>query len=406
MTYIEFFDKNASKNICASIANIPDRVILVGHNSKVLVRHAERYGNIFLKRGYNVEFICHPIIRYNLQNIVDELSVIVNTYDDCIFDLMGGDELYLTAAGIIYERYRNKRNIQMHRLNLGTGTIVDCDGDGVTIQLNNPLELSVEENIRLYGGDIVYDDIKPGGTYTWDINDEFCTDIRLMWDICRRNAKQWNIFTGILSASDSGCSYGDDGLSLSISASHTGISDFIEKLNRDGLITNCQKSSKRIKFTYKNAQVKKCLTKSGQILELIIYLTASELTDDCGKKIYNDVMTGVIIDWDGKIHTAGGVYDTENEIDVIMMHGFMPIFVSCKNGAIDINELYKLFSVAERFGGEYSKKILIANALDPSEQFGECLMQRARDMKIRVISDIRNLNEDELRKKVGKFYSK
>ena len=38
MTYIEFFDKNASENICACLSCAPDRVILLGESTKVTHR--------------------------------------------------------------------------------------------------------------------------------------------------------------------------------------------------------------------------------------------------------------------------------------------------------------------------------------------------------------------------------
>ncbi|MBQ3004644.1 MAG: hypothetical protein IJD88_01815 [Clostridia bacterium] len=69
-------------------------------------------------------------------------------------------------------------------------------------------------------------------------------------------------------------------------------------------------------------------------------------------------MTGVVIDWDGKLHDENTekVLDTENEIDVLMMHGVIPVFVSCKSSSVDSNELYKLNTIAEKFGGPYAKK--------------------------------------------------
>ena len=43
--------------------------------------------------------------------------------------------------------------------------------------------------------------------------------------------------------------------------------------------------------------------------------------------------------------------ETKNEIDVMLMRGVVPVFVSCKNGAVKMDELYKLDTVAQRFGG-------------------------------------------------------
>lgn len=52
-----------------------------------------------------------------MQTIIDALSMFVEQYDDCVFDLTGGEDLYLVASGIVSERYRDK-NIQMHRFNI------------------------------------------------------------------------------------------------------------------------------------------------------------------------------------------------------------------------------------------------------------------------------------------------
>ena len=94
-----------------------------------------------------------------------------------------------------------------------------------------------------------------------------------------------------------------------------------------------------------------------------VFLAALEAQENDGTKTYNDVMNGVYIDWDGDISTDQNGYDTENEIDVIMMHGMVPVFVSCKNGYVDKDELYKLNAVATRFGGKYAKKVLVATSL-------------------------------------------
>ena len=70
--------------------------------------------------------------------------------DDCVFDITGGDEMYLLALGIVFEKNPN-RNIQIHKFNLRNNMIYDCDKDGETVFRDAP-KLTVEENIRIYGG--------------------------------------------------------------------------------------------------------------------------------------------------------------------------------------------------------------------------------------------------------------
>ena len=95
-------------------------------------------------------------------------------------------------------------------------------------------------------------------------------------------------------------------------------------------------------------------------------------------------------------------YDTENEIDVMMIHGLVPIFVFCKNGYIDTDELYKLNAVANRFGGKYAKRVLIATALGNND-FSEYLRQRAKDMNIRLVEGVREMDDIELNKVIRSF---
>lgn len=184
MTYIEFFDKTLIENICASLTNPPERVILVGDKKKLLESQAQRYTRILHTRGHEVEFLYKTANKNSIQNVLEVLSEIVETYEDCVFDLTGGEEIYLVASGIIYERYKDK-NIQMHRFNLRNNTIQDCDFDGETILESTLPELTVEENIRVYGGEVVWDDLKTDTTPKWNMDDDFAAICARSTTTCR-----------------------------------------------------------------------------------------------------------------------------------------------------------------------------------------------------------------------------
>ena len=146
----------------------------------------------------------------------------------------------------------------------------------------------------------------------------------------------------------------------------------------------------------------KCLTKAGQILELIVAVTAIELNEN-EIRLYNDIGSGVYIDWDGVVQSDNRV-DVENEMDVILMKGMIPVFVSCKNGVVDSDELYKLSVVAERFGGKYVKKVLIASQLNEMGYRAEYIRARAADMNIKLIEDIDSMDDSDLRKTISKLW--
>lgn len=414
MTYIEFFDKVSSENICACLTNVPDRVIYLGDNVKLMKKHIEKYRQFFSGRGHQVEFLFKIISKSNLDNAVQLLTDLVETYDDCVFDITGGEEILMLALGIVYARYPEK-HIQIHRFNLRNNVLYDCDKDGNTVYQTSP-KLSVEENVKIFGGDVVYGSIDEGNTYEWNLTPDFIRDINLIWSVCRGNVRYWNTVIGIFEAIEAVGSVVCEPSLTTVAKKSTveayltqhrakykiskGIIKYLLKYN---LLTGFDDSDENvITISYKNEQIKKCLTKAGQALEMKIYITAKKVLDVDGNPVYNDVVNGVVIDWDGEFHDENveEEYDTENEIDIFMMHDIVPVFVSCKNGIVTAEELYKLNTVAERFGGQYSKKILIATSISGLGEAGKYLRQRAKDMNIRILEDVQKMDDAELEKKL------
>lgn len=81
---------------------------------------------------------------------VELISDITETYDDCVFDITGGDEMLVFALGEICGRNPD-RNIQVHKFNLRNGKIYDGDRDGTTVY-HDLTVVTVDENILIYGG--------------------------------------------------------------------------------------------------------------------------------------------------------------------------------------------------------------------------------------------------------------
>lgn len=411
MTIIEFFDDDAIENVVSALLCAPDKVIFVGDNLDKINSAIKRYTEILSGRGHNTVFEGRGITRNSLMNIVAKLTEIVQSNEDCTIDLAGGDDLYMVAVGIVYSRFPGR--LQLHRFNIRNGNLYDCDADGSTITAA-PAVISIEENIKAYGGRIVYDDEEEDATGRWDMNDEFISDMLAMWDICKADPGKWNMQINVL---DGYSRYIDTDNKLTVSINKDlvkavleergiktrFISGLLNALAKKGLIKSLVINENQVNFTYKNMQVKKCLTKAGQILELFVTYKAETCKDKDGTKTYNDVMTGVVIDWDGLI--PAGTPNVENEIDVLLMRGLIPVFISCKNGQVDVDELYKLESVAKRFGGKYAKKVLVASELDKMGKKGDYIMARAKEMNIRVIDDIDKMSESGINKAIRSLWS-
>ena len=268
MTLIEFFDDVPIDNMVSCLSIKPEKVVFVG-DKKPMKKQEDVYLRLTEKYNIQVVFEYVAINKNSVEQIVETLADIVENEEDCVFDLTGGDDLVLVAMGIVYERYRKKKNIQMHRFNIRTGTIHDCDSDGVLPELA-PLKLTVKDNIMIYGGDI----------------DEFELDVRVMWDICKNNPGLWNTQIGTFAYISRFCS--KDPFQLDMSANKQHIKEFMENdekkyawdsmlirdFQRYGLIKNFSDDDDYTSFEFKNKQVKLCLTKEGTLLELMVLIFA------------------------------------------------------------------------------------------------------------------------------------
>jgi len=311
--------------------------------------------------------------------------------------------------GIVFQKYSDK-NIQMQRFNIRNSVVTDCDNDGTILYSGIP-EVTVEEHIRLHGGVVRYENENDDRTFQWDLSDDFVNDIEKMWSICRTNPGLWNAQLNVLEAFEA-CMV-DPSLNVMVNIStiqehlkyvgvkYVSIKGLLRALDQKHLIYSYADDGQNISFTYKNEQVKKCLIKAGTVLELKVLIAANSLLNKDGTVFYTDSMNGVYIDWDGNLHDlTDEEKDTENEIDVVLMKGLTPIFISCKNGQVDDDELYKLESVTNRFGGLYAKKVLIATYLGKKTKSMEYFKQRAKDMKINLIDGVHQLSDEQFAKMV------
>lgn len=411
MTLIEFFDSVSIENVIGALTCEPERVILIGDSGKRMKKGKAAYQKLMQERGLQVEFH-HMIVNRNyLQSIVDTLSLIVENNEDCVFDLTGGDDLYLVGVGIIMQKYHGR--VQCHRFNLQNGVIYDCDADGTTCQMK-PIEVSVKENILIYGGELVEDEQHGLYTYPWEFDEEFVSDIEAMWSICRKNARLWNAQIGMFGIINENGGFPD---SLSVSVLRSDISPLLQRkrvnfvcvpwmlqeLEKHGLIYDLKVEEDKISLTFKNSRIKRCLTVSGQVLELMIAAKMRALTDSEGNRIYNDVRVGVVVDWDA--FDEDSPIRTVNEIDIMATKGARPIFISCKNGNFDANETYKLNTVSERFGAKYAKKVLITTELDKLGDKAAYLRARMIDMGIDLLEDVDAISDDKLERKLRSLYA-
>lgn len=412
MTVVEFYDRDSAENIAGALVCEPDRIVFVGCSEKQMQKSAAIYRSITWDRDLDIEFVIKKTVKNNLTKICDTLIEIVEEYEDCIFDLGGGEDLFLVAAGIVQNMYPDR--VKFQSFNISSSTVTDCFS-GDSYDVSHMVKLGVEENVCLYGGKILYESDNSEGSFNWEIDDKFGDDIFVMWSICKEDPHQWNKHTHALGIIDS-LFRAEGTLDITIypekakqllaehGESYVSVRDIMSELSKFGLIKHLCYEKNSYSFTYKNEQVRKCLTKAGQILELYVTMKALDLCDSDAEPFFNDVMTGVCLDWDGRDSEADEV-NIKNEIDVVLMKDMIPIFISCKNGTFNIDELYKLSSVANKFGGRHAKKVLVATDLERMGEQAKYIRARARDMKIRIIENTHKLSSSEFDRALKSLYA-
>lgn len=415
MTYVEFFDRTSVENICACLSNVPEKVILIGakDDESIMGKYVENYKKVFGERKYITEFLCEIVDPWTITKIAKKLEEILHAYNDCVFGIAGGDEMTMYALGVFCGK-QPEGTVQVHKVNVQNSEIYDCDMDGKTIEHHTP-KLSVKENIRIYGGDIIESAVDGNETNQWNMTPDFRQDIENMWSICKSGLATWNQQIGLIKKSIELGASSNEGLVIEVSIKEIENACkpsqikpyFLEKLAKKKLLKvmwiPSQENAEKIRLIFKNEQIKKSLSQEGLALELKIYSMCKYLRSGGNGYLYNDVMNGVQIDWDGVIRKENEDYDTTNEIDVLLMHNMVPVFVSCKNGTFDEEEFYKLCTVAERFGGKYSKKVLVASQMTNKKRDRE-LKQKAFDMGIQIIAKEDVIEDSKLQKRLEEVW--
>lgn len=399
MTIVESFEKAPIENMISVLAAKPEKVIFLG-DAVQMRDEVQKYREILDRKGIQTEIILKGIQKNNLKNILTVLDSLVEDEEELILDVTGGEDLVLLSFGIIYERYKEKKKVKMQRFNVNTGKVIDCDYDK-EVSFKDAFCMTIEELIALYGGVVVPEENQAMIDNPLEIVDK-------VWNMARRNGTKWNKVHSYLKELERKADVSEEILEIRMEFADVkgDISEFgkklrevillLEEFDKTGLVCGLTIDGDSVHYNYKNAFVKRCLGNSGDALEMKCYCEALSMKEK-GKPYFNDCCVGVVIDWDGVIHSKDEDWkDTTNEIDLILMRGLTPTFVSCKNGKIGEEELYKLNTVAEKFGGKYAKKMLIATKLERENHIAKkAYMRRAEDMGIVIVPNAGELTKEE-----------
>jgi len=409
-TLIEFFDESPLENVAAGLTLKPSKIIYLGPKNARMKAETQNYARLFALKGIDVQIECKYLSdRNKLDKIQSDIEAILNENPDCVIDITGGDERIIAAAGAMQVK-RSALGVSLCYISINSGRITEVCKDGETLKFKEP-ELTVNENIFLYGGSADFDYDHRFYAPPWYISDKFRADVAAIWDVCRANCVEWNEIVSPFGAwidrystevrvNKYHCANGETPSPINplLVMPQNRIRKFFNNLIDEKIITGFSHSNGEFGFSFTSAEFPRVFEKAGNVLELVTLIALSELKGKYNKPFFNDVQVEVNIDWDGVLHYSGpeASQETTNEVDIVAMRGLIPHFVSCKNGHVDVNELYKLSAVADKFGGGYGKKIMIATFVNKDPGFAAQFAQRAKDMGIVLIDNVHELSIEEL----------
>ena len=399
MTTVEFLYRCPTENIVSALTLNPDKIIFIGKKSK----QSNSIYTDFIKSKSpktKTEFIYTDTDDF--ENLIAILCNIVANENEITFDLTGGEDLLLVAMGVVLERVKN---ITVGRFDINNNKLLIFKNKEKVERKTNAI-LTVTEQIALHGGMIIEnpkDDIP--------LNSRTAPVIEALWSVFKAD-KHYNTNVKLLQrAMKFDCDSRELFAKINLTEFKNSeidertsdwLIEFLEFLKNDSIIDYLDITKREIKFSFSSNTAKELLEKSGNILEMKVYKTAINIKDQNGAPYYNDAKRSVIIDWDGKLGN-NKTGDTKNEIDCIFMKNLIPVFISCKGGDIDEAELYKLDSIARRFGGKYAKKVLVSTDHGKDPIGTAYFRKRAEDMDVALFENVHLLSEEDFSNMIKEF---
>lgn len=381
-TIIELFDSEQIENIVSCFAFKPDKLIFIGY--KIPTKKRKAIENFVHGRGLFPEFEYITIYDYEMIDVIRKIENIVNENEDCAFELTGGDEVIAAAVGYVAV----SRNLKIFRYDIPSRRAIGIYNCIPPIPDKLP-QMSIEEAIKLHNGTIVKQDTYP----KWSMSEEFINDVMTFWKIYSKNCSGWNQYMQRLSLGSS--EFSKRHVTGTFLQTHIPVKIF-RTLMGIGFIKDFELIGNKFSFTFKNSELMHLFVKAGNMLELYTYINVRNITEG-GESFFSDSDIGVMIDLGNTAQTRNS--GTRNEIDVIAMRGVTPVFISCKSGEFKKEALYELQAVAEKFGGQYAKKILVTTYIG-SENTAKYIRQRAQDMGIVLIDHVHEKTPEQLQTEI------
>ncbi len=378
---IELFDEEQINNVLAISEIKPEIAVYIG--TKKVKAQKLKISIIACLRSLGVDTKCffYSADMLSIDAVIREFATVRSLYGDFIIDLTGGGEVAAAAAGICGYLY-GVPLMRYDRLEKRYRNIMNCP---YAETVKSDPHFNARAFMKLAGCEI-----KDHGHISLETLDYIgMQEVFRVWSVfCRKN-EYWPkliSYLQLVSRLENGsAAYYVDAPDRVESTGIEYTCDFsmINELNAARVIYDLVPKKDRIKFKYRSPLIRSCMTDVGVTLELYVFAIAQKSGE------FDDVKISIIVDWDGE---EDNPLNTLNEVDVMLVKGQVPLFISCKSGQPNVTALNEIRTLATRFGGINGRPVLVT--MSEMRESDPHFCQRAEDMGIALI-DASDMSSEE-----------
>lgn len=369
-TLVELYDsKNIIDNILASYIFRPEHVVFLSDGRSKSMTGIKELQKALTLRFPGMAFSCE-LLR-NSKQVPEVCGRLMALYPDPVFDLTGGqDPVSFAVAQFCHQRFRPCICIDWREKEI----LCSEAAQEYRRQFFMP-QLTIDDILQANGAMVCRKMHQTPDKRRYDA-------LLTFFEETLRRPKEWLSFCRYLQQTAAQAQR--DGHPLTIQGNGVITDrggrmiqchpDFANLAYQLGFLTQLEMKKTKVSLTFADETSLRYLTSQGTWLELYVYITAKK----SGR--FHDCQMSVVIDWDGVFQKRDNVI---NEIDVILMRGIRPVFISCKTSVPTAENLNEIELYAKKLGGSQAVAMLVTTTSVQKE--APIVFHRAQELDVLLV---------------------
>ncbi len=378
---IKLFDREPIKNLLSACVFEPEVVVyLCDETHANLFRESAMY-RFFKQRGMKTIPRFLYLDPWSPVEVRGVLRAAFRDYEGCVLDLTGGQDLLLVMAGMLAQ----DMNLPVFHIDIYRrrfGNVRRCHELEQAFFMPH---FSADDLLAATGAGIQgYGHIQPE---QWD--EAFEEEALAVFELVLQSTRRFGNFVHFLQQ----CCAKLHTETLQVVVLKKMRVDgrtvhhhapLFQSLRAMGVLMQYEERETEVHFRFKSILHKRCLLSVGVWLELYCYIMARRTG------FFSETLSSVLIQWSGE---ENNIEATKNEVDLLLVKGVMPVFVSCKTGVPHAQALYEVKQLCDRFAGSFGRAVLVT-AQDLGVE-AEAVRHRAAELRI-LLLDRRDIRKNRV----------